>query len=315
MSVVVSVRTNVDVQGVGRDYIVLETVPDYLANLPGFDDLPELIDPQPAGNNVQAEGDALFQVLLNHHGFKNLRIATQALQPNRQPYPLYFRLGSNRAEGFAWEALYEAQPGRFLALNGWPVVRLVRAPAPPELAADPPFKVLAVLAAAGEDLANQYQVLVANLTTLAAHGVPYQLSVLTCQSDLVATIKKNGAMADFVPNTPAALLDRIAAFGPHVLHFGCHGDIANGAHLEIATKSDWDADLAAGSLELRATDFAAHPKFQQKSLPSLWLVVLNCCLGAAPTPQLIQDPVPGHLHHPSAKRSPHRCEDRRMTPH
>jgi hypothetical protein len=84
---------------------------------------------------------------------------------------------------------------------------------------------------------------------------------------------------ELIPPELSDLQDLIAHFKPHLLHFFCHGSRQGSPHIALALKSDWRAaPPRTSSLGVEAADFR---KFKRDTDDTPWLLVLNCCEGAA----------------------------------
>ncbi len=198
------------------------------------------------------------------------------------PSPIYVDVRSTAGQALPWEALC-GDNGEFFALNDkWPVGRLsgsVASAEGVERSFDPPLRVLAVIAAAGVDGEPEYRRLRAALQR-RRNSLGFRLHVLLCEDSVM-----HATMADADEDvTHDYLIDvdqlsrTVEDFRPHVLHFFCHGHAGvNGGSLELATRRDKTLDSDRGSLFLEEADFRSL----LRAHPSLWILVLNCCLGAA----------------------------------
>ena len=91
--------------------------------------------------------------------------------------------------------------------------------------------------------------------------------------------QRDNLEADLLPDLVEELLQDIPRFAPNILHFFCHGSTEHGPHLQLATRTDWL--LGSGSkVKLDTGALASIPGIEQ----FVWLVTLNCCLGAASIP-------------------------------
>ena len=227
---------------------------------------------------VRKAGERLMQALLKHPA---VAAAVQALPANHGTVtPLRIHIDADTSEALPWEALFDSQKN-FLALDRrWPIVRL--ADSVNNEAGDirrsyvPPVKILAVLAAAGVDAQDEWTALYSSIT---AAPIPTEVRVLVCQDSLLQDINALGA-----PNISASFLNRdvsrsIEDFAPNILHFFCHGSVDGGPHLQLATRLDWDTNAPRGSIAFDK-DWLQEPAGLDQHL---WLITLNCCLGAAPT--------------------------------
>lgn len=250
-----------------------------------------------AGQSHDAAGTGLFGFLVGQAVVRDQLVASR-----RNGFTLLIEDEAPEAQGLPWECLRDAA-GEFLALDASPLVCRTVTPKkqlkPLTRTWTPPLQVLAVLAATGKQpdgrrltAIKELQALVAGLDS--APAMPYRLRVLGCDDEL----------DDATPDTDPKLwieqqddgdrlsYDRLESLGqiedeierlePHVVHLFCHGfadpDRDNlPPHLELALRFDQLARKERGQLRVEARELgdilAAHP--------ATWLVVLNCCLGAA----------------------------------
>lgn len=256
---------------------------------PGSTPFAELRNGPPLAAGVRVAGAQLYADLSQHPAVKQA-LATALMQLHGGENPIYLFLESTNADLLPWECLYEANTG-FLALdNRWPIARLKEAliEGVSEFTLVPPLRILAVLSAAGASNADQapgrpeWDALWSALThNQAANGIPVRLQALVCEDALKTHI--DGLAPPAGLQASAALisdkdkvLETIATFKPHILHFFCHGSTLGTPHLNIGTRSDWDA-LKAGSIAITANELR---QLGDKS-KAVWLVTLNCCESAA----------------------------------
>jgi hypothetical protein len=71
------------------------------------------------------------------------------------------------------------------------------------------------------------------------------------------------------------LIERLRVHLPNIVHFFCHGGAEGPPSLEVETRGDRVGRKSYGSIQLGSEKLVELAK-----LPSLWLVVLNCCEGA-----------------------------------
>jgi hypothetical protein len=203
--------------------------------------------------------------------------------------PIYLHLVSDKAEELPWETLFDNQHGQaFLALHKeWPVGRIIGTATPGQVlqgVPDPSIRLLAVLAAADKVSATpQWNALKAAVdTAIKQWKADVKIRVLVCDAALKTAI--DGLNDPDIEAVPLAdkqtLFDAVADFLPHLIHFFCHGaKAADGTtRLELATPSDFKAGRTRGSIEVEVQEFKdeiAHVH------DNLWLITLNCCLGAS----------------------------------
>jgi hypothetical protein len=224
---------------------------------------------------VLSAGKRLYSELERQKKRAGFALATVLGQP-KGDFPVQFILHP-AAEEFPWEALYGAD--RFLALERWPVVRLVAPAVRPDRLTrtlDRELKVCVVLAAGAvseDDEWNEWQNLRHGLSKL---DPPPRFQVLLSNRVLKERIDKQAdpcVITEFL-GSASHLKSRVEAFAPNVIHFFCH---ARPGALTLATVSDreprpnatlqreWSVALDDGSLNWTA------------DLETLWLVILNCC--------------------------------------
>jgi hypothetical protein len=254
----------------------------------------------PSPDAVLKAGQKLFGVLSGSVGVQNLfaqmDMGLNPVIPAGTPdtYPLFVKIDDDPdAEGLPWEVLWEK--GRnFLCLDPrgrWPVARMASGTTrsqPVYRTIEPVLKVALVLAAVGESGAvewDRFQRAVAGL------GVPVQVLVLVSEEAALQQIKadldqwlpaRGSGNVDFVGD-PKSLMEQILAFYPNVLHFFCHGVTDVSPELELETRADRRSKKPKerGSIKLDAKLLA-----DIVNLRSLWLIVLNCCRGGKPAPNL-----------------------------
>lgn len=207
---------------------------------------------------------------------------------NGEVHSIYLHLRSDYADQLPWETLCDQQ-GQFVALDE--ELALARMggtlrSAPLERTFAPPIRVMAFLSAAGIPAQPQWEALYGAIT---ASNVPTELRVFVAEPELAGLIRStpahpNVAVAvDFVPaDLDFATIVRSADQAPHLMHFFCHGSTEDGPHLQLATIADWE--LGHSSIVVEPGDFKRLPGRDRH----LWLVTLNCCLGAAPGEQEAQ---------------------------
>lgn len=238
-------------------------------------------DVEGAGRTASV-GKALWQALAGQPAVANELAAAVA-----QKAPIYVDDRSELAQSLPWEALCDGS-GTFLALtDGLQLGRIVGSlqSEAPRRKLDPPLRVLAVLAAAGgaagETAEKELQALD---KALSAKGLDFRLRVIGCDDAVKAAIAaKNDPRFTFEPLVSAeTIVEAVETFRPHILHLFCHGFHQPAPRLELATRSDQELGEGRGSVVLELPDF----RRMLQRWADVWLVVLNCCLGAAPGEQL-----------------------------
>ena len=246
-----------------------------------------LILPAAAAGSVKATGQALFACLAHHPGVQSaLQYVLQALPGSANVRPLYVQiLGSTKAESQLWEALWDATQG-FLALShNWPVGRITDtalALGPIRRFYKPPLTVVAILTAAGlpalDEWRNLYQAFTGHPT------LDFRLRVLLCEDSLAQAI--NGAHDARVQweflRDKAHVRDTIGSTAPDLLHFFCHGVLADQPHLQLATRPGWFVSEQAHDAPENLVRLEANELLEIQGLrDKVWAVVLNCCDGAS----------------------------------
>ena len=257
--------------------------------------------PQLAPGTVGTVGSALYNALVHHAPVQ--RQLTAALQPASA---LLIDDISPEAQAFPWEALPSNNDSVFWALNentllGRTVSWRQQQPQAMVRVWEQKVRVLAVLAATGtidgrpRTAAAELRALVAGLS---AGALPFELRIVGCDfgldnvpadedvrevaKELQAGLRAPDQTVEFRELADAdAIRKNLTELRPHIVHFFCHGLAANdmAPRIELALRRDQALLSPRGSLVLEAEDLAdlLDPS------PSVWLVVLNCCLGAAAT--------------------------------
>lgn len=245
----------------------------------------QLANSVPTANSVRAAGELLGEGLRNNPdvgtAFQQALLATSA---DRFPLLLELR-GNDTVESLPWETLYLPDAG-FLGLDPrWSVGRRVDSGEvrPYEGVLPGSLQIAVVLSCLGISARDEWLQLKA---AMEQSPLPVEMLIFVGEPDLAEALAKDCPAWLRVTGIPAnaeTLAARLRqeareGFAPQVLHFFCHGSNDGGAHLEIATPSDWERDATQSSLTLEPsqvrdlTDAVRRP----------WLVVLNSCLGAAP---------------------------------
>ena len=108
-------------------------------------------------------------------------------------------------------------------------------------------------------------------SVLAIAGPGEEALLELIKGEIAAGLK--GVRVDPVPDRGSGLERELNEFGPHILHFFCHGSASHGLpRLEIATILDWMQGSETGSLKLSVSELQ-----NMRALSDVWLVVLNCC--------------------------------------
>jgi hypothetical protein len=237
---------------------------------------------------VRQAGSRLFAGLSANDDVKTaIGQALQIDNDKRRPLILELRQVDARIEELPWETLYADGSG-FLGLDArWSIGRRVHSTqGQPTSVLASPLRIAVVLSCLGIPAADEWATLRAAVDA-AVGSFPVEVLLFVGEPDLQDAIEDDRPRwLRALEGIPESASDLAGAFRrhradgwvPHVLHFFCHGSLNFSPHLEIATKSDWASPMAQqSSLTLEPSEI------NQLSTPAdrPWLVVLNCCLGAA----------------------------------
>lgn len=234
---------------------------------------------------VRDAGELLYTGLSSHDDVRSaIEHALQAGNMERRPLFLDLRVGS-AIEALPWETVYVPDKG-FLGLNlRWSIGRRVlSAEGKPSGALTEPLRIAAILSCLDVSARDEWEQLAAAVEEAA---IPVEVLLFigesTLRNDLVANTPP-WVRLDGIPASATELTDKLRrhsaeGFVPQVLHFFCHGSLKDSPHLVIATTEDW------GRRNPRQSSLTLEPEqvlglTEPTDRP--WLVVLNCCLGAAP---------------------------------
>jgi hypothetical protein len=237
--------------------------------------------PAPMAGSALMVGQQLFAGLAGHPEIQVALTRALGVAPDgRSPLLVQMRPGS-QAEEIPWETVC-APDGTFLGLDGrFSVARVVESeiPSPGAAAIDPPLRIAALLSSLDITAVEEWRRLV---EAIDRSPVPVELLLVTGEPELegqVIEAPRSGVRLTTLPEPEAwgDLQRELAEFGPHILHFFCHGSIQDGPHLELATKNDWRSRKGISSVFLEAGQIAELGDPVQRP----WLAVLNCCQGGA----------------------------------
>ena len=237
-------------------------------------------------DSVKFAGQRLFEALQTHRGIREyLQTALQTTGATR--YPVIVEFADTSLENLPWEALC-SPAGDFLGLDPrWSLARAIepRTPAAPFYRLTPPVRIAAVLSCLGVPAQGELRAL--REAAREAGTGKVEILVIASEEQLILDLQAERDAGEaqevhdvkVVPTDVPTLQRMIADFKPHVLHFFCHGS-AEGKHILVARKTDWEEQLAGGAsgLPAEASQFDAF-RHAADDLP--WLLVLNCCEGAA----------------------------------
>ncbi|MEZ5875566.1 MAG: CHAT domain-containing protein [Hyphomicrobiales bacterium] len=231
-----------------------------------------------APHAVKLHGQTLLAALKSNPAVKQAIEQALSVPPGGMS-PVYFQLNERAAEQLCWETLYSDETS-FIGLDSrWPIGRIADSVvdwdnAPPSF--KPPLKIAAVLSALNRSAAGQWAALRQAVSGARGSGLECKVLVLVGEEDLLENIKAAGADWVTVAPVPDRTQDfarKLSEFGPHIMHFFCHGSAShNVPRLEVATILDWMDGAKTGSLKLSVEALQAMP-----ALAKVWLVVLNCC--------------------------------------
>jgi hypothetical protein len=241
-----------------------------------------------SADSIKLAGCRLYAAVSQHPEL--MTYLTTARNTAIERYPVYVEIApASGAEAFPWEALCFPD-GQYLALDQkLALARQVRTKAPEVLfyRLTPPIRIAAVLSCLGITATGELGALRQAAKALGEGQV--ELLVLASEEQLVVDLQEEMAAGtapevgavEVLPPDIGSLQARISAFGPHVLHFFCHGSLEGKPHLRLALKDDWEVANPGLGIAVEASQFQGF-KMKTDDLP--WLVVLNCCEGAAPDP-------------------------------
>jgi hypothetical protein len=234
---------------------------------------------------VKARGRQVRDSLCGHPGVAEVLSHLSKTQ-KEQTQPIFVMLSESDAELINWETLCDAKDA-FIALDRrWPIGRITdpmsgsaRPPAELQL----PVRVMAVISAFGiNGQSKEWDMLRNALAAARAAGLPVQMKLLVGEPALRTLIDQAiaaGAAPDVevapIEKTASRVLQEVAAWSPHILHFFCHGhaDLTDQS-LELATAGDHaDPQATEGSVKIRADQLVDL----STQLANPWLLVLNCC--------------------------------------
>lgn len=194
-------------------------------------------------------------------------------------HPIYIDLGGALPfQELPWEALCR-EDGGFLALQQWPVGRMLNSRASPVKVRkfQPPLKIAAVLSCLGVSAVEEWEAL---KTAVDNSPLPIDLLLLLSETALVTEINKLAlpwVTVDLVPSDRLDLAAKITSHAPHILHFFCHGDTAGSPHLNVATSVDWLNRTGPSTHWLTARTIRG---LVQPPAEPPWAIVLNACSSA-----------------------------------
>ncbi|MGA8090503.1 MAG: CHAT domain-containing protein [Terracidiphilus sp.] len=201
--------------------------------------------------------------------------------------PIYFNLGGvTDVEQFFWEALCDDK-GKFLAWDKrWQVGRI--ADSPRSVPRNPvpfqaPVKIMAIVSALGVDAIPEWEAFYKAVNDARATGLPLRVFAAIGDehlADRVSAIVGDNQLTSVTITNQTDLLSQLDKFGPHIVHFFCHGSTAFGqSELQLATFND--AGTNNSSVKLAIDDLLTSA-----GVRDAWLITLNCCEGGAATKEV-----------------------------
>ena len=233
---------------------------------------------------VKARGIRVRDSLLGHPGVAGV-LAQLGNTPKEQSQPLYVMLSESDAELINWETLCNARDA-FVALDRrWPIGRItdpINGTARPAAELQLPARLMALISAFGiKGQVREWEMLRDALAAARAAGFDLTMKVLVGDPALRAAIDAEiagglaGVEVAHIDKTPSRVLQEVAAWSPHILHFFCHGRAELGDQsLELATAGDYaDVEATEGSVRINARQL----EDLSTELSNPWVLVLNCC--------------------------------------
>ncbi len=200
---------------------------------------------------------------------------------------LCFDIVENAGESVRWEALCDDND-QFVALEPQcHLGRIADSVANHDTGVRPfalPLKIAAFISAANRDATPEWEVLAKAVHDARAGGLDVEARIYAGQQVLLdqaaAAITAgtfHGVQIFPVPINEDLIQDAIEEWQPHIVHFFCHGSAEAGASsLELATVLEHSDEADAGSIVVWIDHLV-----KSGALHDTWLVVLNCCEGAA----------------------------------
>lgn len=235
------------------------------------------------GIDAQQRGKELAKMLQRHAPVKQAMGFALAQPPATPPAPIYFRVASASADSLPWEQLFFTGQG-FLALDErWPIGRIAkRVHDVRQRSFEAPFRVVAVLSAAGESGNGlpQLKTLIRTVGEARAQGLDAALHIISGDEqviDAVTALADPTVTVDWIASTPTDIARQIGDARPAILHLLCHGGYAAPGipGLNFATDTDFSAEAGMGSNVVSIDALAGALD------GSTWLVVLAACRTAA----------------------------------
>lgn len=240
---------------------------------------------------VRIHGEAIRQNLARHAQVQRALNEARAA-PNGDVRPIFFEIGADEAEDLCLETIFENNA--FYALDRrWPIARMADQSGTDETPLrelNDPVRLLIVLSAIGVSGAQEWRALYSAVVNARGRGLPIQVVAVVGEPALYDAIDASiqqgqlqGVRVHPVPRTLPEFENLVDEFAPNLVHFFCHGRVAQGdARLEVATLLDWEQGAPGGSLRIPMEALANHPSLRRDA----WLVLLNCCQSGMPSADL-----------------------------
>lgn len=258
-------------------------VADY-GNMEFFECDPAALPRWDVPNAMRDYGKALMTKLLGAHPMvkKAIEGALELGPADDCPIFIYLK-GVVDAEQLCWEALCDDKD-RFLALDKrWQVARMADSPGQP--LKEPvefrlPVKVMAILSATGVDAAPEWEPFYKAVQDARTAGLPIRVDAVIGHEPVFDKVKdaiEGDNQLTCAPLTNQIdLFNRMDNFGPHIIHFFCHGSAQYGRpRLELANFND--------SPPNSSVFLSVDALLNTQGVRNAWLVMLNCCEGGAAT--------------------------------
>jgi len=229
--------------------------------------------------SIKKAGEQLITALCRHKEINEALDVTKRITPD-EVCPIQFVMQSPNGARLPWEVLYDEAWFGFAELGRrWPISR--RSGLSPSRgvakAVAGRLRLMAVLSARPlPDAAVQNWDSAVEFKAIAQAiddcDLPIDLHVLTSEQSVLSLAESRGVQAELITmKKPDKVMKEIGRFKPHILHFFCHGD-----ETSLRLYKPADVDTRNPTLYISPQDLTSRqdPTF---------LVVLNCCSGAAET--------------------------------
>ena len=237
-----------------------------------------------ASDTVIKLGTELLKTLATHPAIKE--DVLPLLDPRRhqeEAIYLFMKNWDPDLDQFPWEALHTPEVGFLSANKFFPIARAQDVAldyAKAEWTFTPPLKIMAILGAGGDGLLSpisaekEWESL---YNALRGSRLRIELQVLLCEDELKAKIdaQRPAWITTGLLHDRDQLFSDIRNFGPHILHFFCHGTANPTPQLDVGNLRNWILGRQGG-IHIEAD------QLKQRADPhgNIWLVTLNCCESA-----------------------------------